>query len=98
MQYKGYTGSVEFSDTDDVFYGKVQGIQSLVSYEGASIQKLEIDFHKAVDEYLVASPGLRAMRKLSESAERNGISDMTLEDINVEINASRAERARKGTP
>lgn len=46
------------------------------------------------------SPGLRAMRELSESAERNGISDMTLEEINAEINASRAERAarRKGTP
>ena len=32
MEYKGYVGSVEFSETDGVFYGKVQGIRSLVSY------------------------------------------------------------------
>lgn len=38
------------------------------------------------------SPGLRAMSEISESAERNGISDMTLEEINAEINASRAAR------
>ena len=25
MNYKGYLGSVEFSEEDNVFYGKVQG-------------------------------------------------------------------------
>jgi ABC-2 type transport system ATP-binding protein len=34
MEYKGYVGSVEFSENDGVFYGKVQGIRSLISYEG----------------------------------------------------------------
>ena len=34
MEYKGYVGSVEFSEKDEVFYGKVQGIRSLISYEG----------------------------------------------------------------
>ena len=35
IQYKGYVGSVEFSEEDGIFYGKVMGIRSLISYEGA---------------------------------------------------------------
>jgi len=34
LEYKGYVGSIEFSEVDLVFYGKVQGIRSLISYEG----------------------------------------------------------------
>ena len=40
MHYKGYVGSVEFSENDGVLYGKVQGIRSLISYEGKSVQEL----------------------------------------------------------
>ena len=29
IQYKGYVGSVEFSEEDGIFYGKVMGIRSL---------------------------------------------------------------------
>jgi predicted HicB family RNase H-like nuclease len=54
MEYKGYTGTVEFSENDGVFYGKVQGIRSLISYEGATIDDLTADFRKSVDDYLIA--------------------------------------------
>ena len=33
IQYKGYVGSVEFSEEDSIFYGKVLGIRSLISYD-----------------------------------------------------------------
>ena len=33
MEYKGYVGSVEFSEEDGLFYGKVMGIRALISYE-----------------------------------------------------------------
>lgn len=52
MQYKGYIGSVEFSEANDLFFGKVQGIRSLISYEGTNATELVSDFHSAVDEYL----------------------------------------------
>lgn len=52
MHYKGYVGSVEFSENDGVLYGKVQGIRSLISYEGTTVQELLDDFHGAVDDYL----------------------------------------------
>ena len=52
IQYKGYVGSVEFSEEDGIFYGKVMGIRSLISYEGESAAELLNDFHCAVDDYL----------------------------------------------
>ena len=52
IEYKGYIGSVEFSAEDQVFYGKVQGIRSLISYEGTTAAELISDFHGAVDDYL----------------------------------------------
>lgn len=53
MQYKGYIGSVEFLENDGVLYGEVQGVRSLISYEGTSVQGLLDDFHGTVDEYIV---------------------------------------------
>ena len=47
MEYKGYIGSVEVSEEDGVFFGKVQGIRSLISYEGESYNDLRDDFHNA---------------------------------------------------
>ena len=52
MTYRGYLGSVEFSEEDGLFYGKVQGIRALISYEGSSAAELVADFHTAVDDYL----------------------------------------------
>ena len=52
IEYKGYTGSIEFSEEDSIFFGKVMGIGALVSYEGQSAKELIEDFHNAVDDYL----------------------------------------------
>lgn len=53
MEYKGYTGSVEYSDEDGVFFGKVQFIRTLISYEGSNAKELRQDFHDGVDDYLI---------------------------------------------
>ncbi|MDR0456785.1 MAG: type II toxin-antitoxin system HicB family antitoxin [Treponema sp.] len=52
LHYKNYTGSVEFSEEDAVFHGKVIGVKALISFEGSSVNAITNDFHKAVDEYL----------------------------------------------
>ena len=52
MEYRGYLGSVEFSEADSVFFGKVMGIRSLLSYEGTNAKELVEDFHGVVDDYL----------------------------------------------
>ena len=53
IEYRGYIGSVEFSEEDGLFYGKVQGIRSLISYEGKNAKELVKDFHEAVDDYYI---------------------------------------------
>lgn len=52
LSYKGYTGSIEYSDHDKILFGKVMGIQSLISYEGATGVELDQDFKDAIDDYL----------------------------------------------
>lgn len=52
MKYRGYIGSVNFSEEDDVLYGKLMGIRSLILYEGTTCKELVDDFHQAVDDYL----------------------------------------------
>ncbi len=52
IQYKDYVGSVEFSQEDGIFYGKVLGIRALVSYEGTNARELIADFQGVVDDYL----------------------------------------------
>lgn len=52
FEYKGYIGSIEFSEEDTLFFGKVMGIRSLISYEGKNADELISDFHSAVDDYL----------------------------------------------
>lgn len=54
MTYRGYVGSIEFSEEDGVLFGKVLGIRSLISYEGSTAKELVDDFHGAVDDYLSA--------------------------------------------
>ena len=50
LEYKDYLGTVEYSSSDKVLYGKVIGINGLVSYEGDSIESLQADFEEAVDD------------------------------------------------
>ena len=52
MEYRNYVGSVEFSESDGVFFGKVMGIRAMISYEGTTAKELVTDFHDAVDDYL----------------------------------------------
>lgn len=53
FKYKGYLGSLEFSTEDNIFFGKVLGLDSVsISYEGTSIEDLQKDFQEGVDHYL----------------------------------------------
>jgi predicted HicB family RNase H-like nuclease len=52
LQYKGYYASLHFSSEDEVFYGKLLGIDDLVNFEGASVKELKKNFREAVDDYL----------------------------------------------
>ncbi|MFA5181540.1 MAG: type II toxin-antitoxin system HicB family antitoxin [Syntrophales bacterium] len=51
MSSKGYFGSVHYSDKDRVFFGKIEFIRALVSYEGTDVDSLKRAFEEALDDY-----------------------------------------------
>ena len=52
LEYKGHFGSVEYSDEDETFFGRLEFIRGLVTYEGEDAKSLKAAFHEAVDDYL----------------------------------------------
>jgi predicted HicB family RNase H-like nuclease len=52
LQYQQYFASVHFSSDDEVFYGRILGINDLVSFEGASVKDLKKSFKEAVEDYI----------------------------------------------
>lgn len=52
LNYNGYFGSVEFSDEDNVFFGRIIGINDHITYEGNDVRTLREDFQDAVNNYL----------------------------------------------
>ena len=52
LKHKTYFGSVEFSSEDNTLYGKIIGIDDLVTYEAESVEELKKVFKDAVEDYL----------------------------------------------
>jgi len=53
LQYKGYTGNVQFDQDDMLFYGRVMGMKKAhIAYEGKTVDDLVKDFQDGVDDYL----------------------------------------------
>ncbi len=69
LKYKGFLGSVNFSEKDGVFFGKIEGIDGLVNFEGESVSELTNAFHEAVDDYVAycEEEGIEAHKSYSGS-------------------------------
>ncbi|MCD8208233.1 MAG: type II toxin-antitoxin system HicB family antitoxin [Bacteroidales bacterium] len=54
MFYKGYIGSIEVSEEDNCLFGEVLALpkDTMITYEGQTVEELREDFHGAVDDYL----------------------------------------------
>jgi predicted HicB family RNase H-like nuclease len=52
LEYKNYYATVHFSAEDEVFHGRIIGINDLVSFEGTTVPELKQAFHEAVEDYL----------------------------------------------
>jgi predicted HicB family RNase H-like nuclease len=52
IKYKEYLGTVHFSAEDEVFYGKIEGVEDLISFEGGDVKELKEAFHEAVEDYI----------------------------------------------
>ena len=52
LNYKGYTGHVEFDDEAGLFHGEVWDVRDVVTFQGKSVDELERAFKDSVDDYL----------------------------------------------
>ncbi len=52
LSHRGYLGSVEFDQEERLFFGRLQFIRALVSYEAKDADGLVRAFEEAVDDYL----------------------------------------------
>lgn len=52
LKYKDFIGSVHFNGDDEVFYGTIEGINDLISFEGKSVKELLSSFREAVEDYI----------------------------------------------
>ena len=52
LEYKGYRGKVEFDSEALCLYGKIIGINALVTFESDSPKTIEQAFKDSVDEYI----------------------------------------------
>ncbi len=52
ITYKEFIGSVHYNADDRIFYGKIEGVSDLVTFEGATVDELESAFHYMVDQHI----------------------------------------------
>jgi predicted HicB family RNase H-like nuclease len=52
MVYKGYAARIEFDGDDEIFFGKIAGIQDSISFHADTVADLKKAFHEAVDDYV----------------------------------------------
>ena len=48
---EGFIGSVHFSAVDECFYGKIEGIDDLITFEGKNVRELNDAFCEALSDY-----------------------------------------------
>ena len=52
IRYKEFIGSVHFSAEDEVFFGKIEGVNDLVTFEGDTVKQIKKAFKEAVEDYI----------------------------------------------
>jgi len=52
LKYKGFIGSVHYAAEDRVLYGKVEGVNDLITFEGSTVDELEEGFKYMVDKHI----------------------------------------------
>ncbi len=91
MTYKGYTASMVFDTDDKIIVGRVQDIDDIIAFHGASVSEFEAHFHAAIEDYLAASQALG-------SAPEKPASGKVMLRIAPEIHAAALKAAaRSGT-
>jgi predicted HicB family RNase H-like nuclease len=71
ISYKEYLGSVHFSAEDEIFYGKIEGIDDLIAFEGNTVEDLKQAFQDAVEDYVMTCTKYNKKREKSYKGSFN---------------------------
>lgn len=52
MQYKGYSGRVEYDDDAEIFHGEVIGLRDVITFQGTTVEEIKQAFKESVDDYI----------------------------------------------
>ena len=53
MKYKGYWAQIRYSDEDECFWGKIEGLKNtLILFEGENVKELKKEFKNSIDSYI----------------------------------------------
>ena len=58
LKHKDFIGTVHYSTEDEVFFGKLEGIDDLITFEGDNVDQLKKSFQEAVEDYLAICQSL----------------------------------------
>ena len=50
--YKEYSTNIQYDEEEKIFYGKIEFIEDLYTFQGKTIEEACINFEKMVDEYI----------------------------------------------
>ena len=52
LEYKSYKGHVEFDPDAGLFHGEILDTRDVITFQGTSVQELELAFRDSIDDYL----------------------------------------------
>ena len=52
LEYKGYTGKVEFDDESDLFHGEVLDLRDVITFQGRTPKEIRKAFIDSIEDYL----------------------------------------------
>ena len=52
MRYKGYWAKIQYSEEDNCFWGEIEGINDMITFEGSTVDELRKDFEDAIEHYI----------------------------------------------
>ena len=64
IKYRGFRALIEFDHDDDIFVGRIAGVDDVIGFHADTISDLKIAFREAVEDYLatrafIAKPSRR---------------------------------------
>jgi predicted HicB family RNase H-like nuclease len=52
IEYKGYTGAVEYDAEAKLFHGDVLNTRDVITFQGTTAEEIETAFRASIDDYL----------------------------------------------